>query len=111
MTLLLSSCSLFVYPSLAEGFGIPPLEAGVMGRPVLCACTTSMLDFENLGFTMFNPYDIDALKKEMLAKLGGDRDSGIDLDSIKNNILRIYNWTKMAGYFIEILENNENRSN
>jgi glycosyltransferase involved in cell wall biosynthesis/GT2 family glycosyltransferase len=34
---LYRSCRLFVYPSLYEGFGIPPLEAMAHGRPVVCS--------------------------------------------------------------------------
>lgn len=35
----------FVYPSLSEGFGIPPLEAAATKIPVLCSNTTAMQDF------------------------------------------------------------------
>lgn len=58
---LLNNCECFVYPSIAEGFGIPPLEAAVLGKKVLCSDTTAMADFKNLGFCMFDPFDIDAL--------------------------------------------------
>lgn len=34
---LYANCLFFVYPSFAEGFGIPPLEAAIMQRPVICA--------------------------------------------------------------------------
>ncbi len=40
---------LFVYPSLAEGFGLPPLEAFVLGAPVLCSNSTAMRGFDFLG--------------------------------------------------------------
>lgn len=34
---LYSSCKLFVYPSLYEGFGLPPLEAMACGAPVIAS--------------------------------------------------------------------------
>lgn len=34
-TQLLSSCSAFIYPSYAEGFGLPPLEAMAYNKPIL----------------------------------------------------------------------------
>jgi glycosyltransferase involved in cell wall biosynthesis len=51
---LYKHCRLFVYPSAAEGFGIPPLEAAVCKVPVLCSNTTAMEDF-----TFFEPYRFD----------------------------------------------------
>lgn len=44
-----------VYPSFAEGFGMPPLEAAVAGTPSLCARNTAMSDFTPLA-----PYFFDA---------------------------------------------------
>lgn len=39
---LLSGASAFVYPSLYEGFGLPPLEALACGTPVICGSTSSL---------------------------------------------------------------------
>ncbi len=39
---LYSAAELFIYPSLYEGFGLPPLEALACGVPVLCGNTSSL---------------------------------------------------------------------
>lgn len=44
-----------VYPSYAEGFGMPPLEAAAAGTPSFCARNTAMSDF-----TALSPYFFDA---------------------------------------------------
>jgi glycosyltransferase involved in cell wall biosynthesis len=49
------SCRVFVYPSGAEGFGIPPLEAAVCKVPVLCSNTTAMNDFVFLNHSLLTP--------------------------------------------------------
>jgi glycosyltransferase involved in cell wall biosynthesis len=44
---LYSSCLAFVYPSLYEGFGLPPLEAAACGAPVVASRTPALV--ETLG--------------------------------------------------------------
>ncbi len=45
----------FVYPSLYEGFGIPPLEAMSNGCPVLCSNTSSMPEVVGDAALLFDP--------------------------------------------------------
>ncbi|CAB3804542.1 glycosyltransferase family 4 protein [Paraburkholderia caffeinilytica] len=52
---------LFVYPSFAEGFGIPPLEAMAADCPVVCSNTTSMNELFSSGARMVDPHDIEEL--------------------------------------------------
>jgi glycosyltransferase involved in cell wall biosynthesis len=66
---LLRAARLFVYPSLAEGFGIPPLEAAAAGTPVLCSHATAMQDFTFFGEGLFNPTDKVSLREKIAAFL------------------------------------------
>ncbi len=54
---LYEKCELFVYPSFAEGFGIPPLEALACGANIICSNTTAMSEFQFLGERLFDPND------------------------------------------------------
>lgn len=88
---LYKHASLFVFPSLAEGFGIPPLEAIEYGCPLLCSNATAMSEFGLPNQYMFNPYDIDELKikiKELLKCHGNI----INPDIIRER----FNWRKSA---------------
>jgi glycosyltransferase involved in cell wall biosynthesis len=51
----------FIYPSLYEGFGIPPLEAMACGCPVICSNTSSIPEVVGNAGKFFNPYDITAM--------------------------------------------------
>ncbi|MCD8182349.1 MAG: glycosyltransferase family 4 protein [Bacteroides sp.] len=66
LEMLYTNCLFFVYPSFAEGFGIPPLEAAITHKRVTCADVTAMQDFKELGFTMFSPDNIDDLSAKMI---------------------------------------------
>lgn len=52
---LYSSASAFVYPSLYEGFGIPPLEAMSLGCPVVCSRTSSLPEVVGDAAQTFDP--------------------------------------------------------
>ncbi|WP_392558327.1 glycosyltransferase family 4 protein [Orbus mooreae] len=62
----------FVFPSLYEGFGIPPLEAQACGCPVLSSNLSVMPEVLADSVIYFNPFDIDnivnAFKKVMMDK-------------------------------------------
>ena len=42
LTNLYKNAAAFVYPSLYEGFGLPPLEAMSLGCPVICSNLSSL---------------------------------------------------------------------
>lgn len=56
----------FVYPSLHEGFGLPPLEAMQCGVPVITSNTSSLPEVVGDAGIMIDPTDEDALCQAML---------------------------------------------
>jgi glycosyltransferase involved in cell wall biosynthesis len=58
---LYSGAIAFVYVSLYEGFGLPPLEAMACGTPVLTSNVTSLPEVVNDAALMVNPYDTEAI--------------------------------------------------
>ncbi|WP_199104535.1 glycosyltransferase family 1 protein [Aquitalea sp. ASV11] len=58
---LYQSAHAFIYPSLYEGFGLPPLEAMANNCPVISSNTSSMPEvIGNAGY-YFNPSDINSI--------------------------------------------------
>ena len=51
----------FVFPSLAEGFGLPVLEAMIRGAPVACSNTTSLPEVAGNAALFFDPLDAEAI--------------------------------------------------
>lgn len=62
---LYNGCELFVFPSLYEGFGLPPLEAMACGAPVVCSNTSSLPEVVGDAALMVNPIDTQALADAM----------------------------------------------
>jgi len=58
---LYSGAQLFVFPSLSEGFGLPPLEAMACGVPVVCSQASSLPEVVGDAGLLFDPADTIAL--------------------------------------------------
>jgi glycosyltransferase involved in cell wall biosynthesis len=56
----------FVYPSLNEGFGYPPLDAMGYGKPVLASAITSIPEVCGDAVLYFNPLDYKEIKNRLL---------------------------------------------
>lgn len=59
---LYKEAAAFVYPSLYEGFGIPPLEAMSLGCPVICSNTSSIPEVVGDAGEYFDPADIESMR-------------------------------------------------
>lgn len=69
---LLNGADLFVFPSLYEGFGLPPLEAMSCGVPVACSRATSLPEVVGDAGLMFNPYSVKEIAEVMYKALTDD---------------------------------------
>jgi len=64
-----SSAKLFVFPSLYEGFGFPPLEAQACGCPVIVSKAASLPEICGNSAHYIDPYDIASISDGILKNL------------------------------------------
>jgi len=65
MAHLYATAAAFVYPSIYEGFGIPPLEAMSVGCPVICSNSSSLPEVVGDAAELFDPLDEEQLRRAM----------------------------------------------
>lgn len=99
---LYQGAHLFVFPSLEEGFGIPPLEAMVSNVPIAASNKSSIPEVVGDGGILFDPLDLEDMKMALLRGLfdeslrskltdrGRRRAKGFSWDQSARQTLRIY---------------------
>lgn len=87
--------SLVVYPSLYEGFGLPPLEAMASGTPVVTSKTSSIPEVVGDAAVMVSPYDVEELAFQMGRVL---EDPELRADLIRKGYKQVqrFNWYRVA---------------
>jgi len=90
-----SGASLYVFPSLYEGFGLPPLEAMSCGAPVVCSNRTSLPEVVGDAAITLDPDDTQALVEAMRSVL---TDSTLRDDLRARSLQRAtqFSWRKTA---------------
>ncbi|RYY82449.1 MAG: glycosyltransferase [Chitinophagaceae bacterium] len=93
-------CRLFVYPSLGEGFGIPPLEAAMAEVPVLCSNKTALADFDFFGDDLVDPTDTKAFTARLNQLLQTPPQPGIFAQRAQT-IANRYSWKASADILMQ----------
>ncbi len=101
---LYSSSTLFIYPSLYEGFGLPIIEAMSLGIPVIASNTSSMPEAGGRAAIYFDPKDENDLVQKMLkfSSLKPDSIKALSLKSKKH--AESFSWNNSAKKLISIYD-------
>jgi len=98
---LYSGADLFVFPSLYEGFGLPPLEAMACGTPVVTSNTSSLPEVVGDAAITVDPYDVEALAEAMRRVLS-DADLAHDLRQRGLERAARFSWDHAARETIDV---------
>jgi glycosyltransferase involved in cell wall biosynthesis len=104
---LLSAATCFIFPSLYEGFGFPPLEAMACGCPVICSNATSLPEVCGPAFdakdpastgavVYFNPKDHDELGAQLRQVLAMDAETTQRMKLNGMSRAGQFNWDRCA---------------
>ena len=100
------AAEVFVYPSRAEGFGIPPLEAAALGVPVICSNSSAMEQFTFFGEYHIDPFDLQLLVSRLEAILI-DLPSAERLKELSGIVAREYSWEHAEEAFYQAIVEQE----
>ncbi|WP_407429074.1 glycosyltransferase family 4 protein [Arcticibacter sp.] len=105
LILLYQAAKCFVYPSLYEGFGMPPLEAMACGSATIVSNTSSMPEVCGSASLYVDPLDVVSIKDAM-SKLLSDNELRKKLIDLGKDRCRIYSWNASSEKLKVIIERN-----
>ena len=93
---LIQNCRAFLYPSLYEGFGLPPLEALALGAQVVCSDATSLPEVMGPCAHYVDPYSYKVNLEALLAEPVAPAHETLDR----------YSWQMSCRRLLAVLETN-----
>lgn len=98
---LYTAATAFVYPSLDEGFGLPPLEAMQCGLPVITSTVPAIAEVVGEAAIRVSPTDSDALSQAILSVT---RSSTMQADLTQKGIARasLFSWDKFTAEHVAL---------
>jgi glycosyltransferase involved in cell wall biosynthesis len=92
---LYAACRVFIYPSLYEGFGLPPLEAMACGAPVLASRIPALVETAGSAALLFDPQDPGDLAQKIIA-LAGNENARRELSIAGQQRAAEFSWERTA---------------
>lgn len=96
-----NGAEVFVYPSLYEGFGLPPLEAMQCGTPVVTSKVSSIPEIVGDAALLIDPYSVDQISGSILSLLS-DSDEWQKRSLMGMEKAKEYSWQKTAERTMEV---------
>ena len=93
----------FVYPSLYEGFGIPPLEAMSFDCPVACSSVSSIPEVVGGAGAYFDPTNINDIRST-IENLVTDESLRIKLITAGRERVKLFSWKRCASETLDVYQ-------
>jgi glycosyltransferase involved in cell wall biosynthesis len=100
---LYSAADCFVFPSLYEGFGFPPLEAMACGTPVISSDRSSLPEILGDSALIVNSEDVDAIAAAMATVLSTES-LRRDLGARGMKRAKLFSWERAAAQTLAVYE-------
>lgn len=98
---LYNLADVFIFPSLYEGFGLPPLQAMAAGTPVICSDATSLPEVVGSAAVKHHPEDTESFAKSLL-EVTADKNLSLLLRQKGLERAKQFSWRKAAEKEMEV---------
>lgn len=101
----LKNCTAFLFPSIREGFGLPPIEAMRFGKPVFLSNKTSLPEIGGKVANYWDNFDPEYMKEIVLNGLNYfEENKTVTIQNLKERSY-FFDWEKAASEYLNVYKN------
>jgi glycosyltransferase involved in cell wall biosynthesis len=101
----LSKCHAFVFPSIREGFGLPPIEAMRFGKPIFLANRTSLPEIGGKNCYYWDHFEPEYMKFVLLKGLTHYFENQKEMEDLMIKRALNFDWKKAASEYLQVYHN------
>ncbi len=98
----LSHCHAFVFPSIREGFGLPPIEAMSFGKPVFLSDKTSLPEIGGEHAYYWNNFDPEYMKTILFDGLNHFQNNQKEMELLMKKRAASFDWKIAAADYLKL---------
>lgn len=98
----LQNCTAFLFPSIREGFGLPPIEAMKFKKPVFLSTLSSLPEIGSDAAYYWNNFEPDYMKNILIEGLNHFESNRVIMESKLYDRANYFNWDKSSKEYLDI---------
>jgi glycosyltransferase involved in cell wall biosynthesis len=100
----LSNCHAFLFPSIREGFGLPPIEAMRFGKPIFLSNKTSLPEIGGEHCYYWDNFDPENMKKVLFEGLSHFYKNQLEMETLMKERAESFNWKVATSQYLKVYE-------
>ena len=100
----LSKCYAFVFPSIREGFGLPPIEAMHFGKPIFLSNKTSLPEIGGKHSYYWDNFDPEYMKNSLIEGLNHFYSNQNEMELLMKKRAASFDWKVAAAEYLKVYE-------
>lgn len=96
------NCVAFLFPSIREGFGLPPIEAMSFGKPVFLSDKTSLPEIGGTVANYWNNFDPEYMKEIIFEGLHNHESNKIENETLIKKRATTFDWKIAAAAYLKV---------
>jgi glycosyltransferase involved in cell wall biosynthesis len=98
----MKNCTAFLFPSIREGFGLPPIEAMSFGKPVFLSDKTSLPEIGGEVSNYWTNFDPEYMKEVLLNGLSHFESNKIEIETLLKKRAASFDWKVAAAQYFDV---------